>query len=75
MTERCVKVIERKDGKERLCIIARDAGTYSFHIEFEDKDPYAGTYWSVRNFSGLYASLEEAEKDARQEITWLRPQP
>jgi hypothetical protein len=72
--EKRVKTIEREDGKARVCIMVRDDGLYRFYWEFEDEDPPYGSFWTAQDFSGLYGTLEEAEREARLTVPWLRSQ-
>jgi len=68
-----VKRIEGANGTRALNIIARDDGLYVYREDriYEDEEVYP--YWvEVYPLSGLFASAEEAEEDARQAIEWLR---
>lgn len=68
-----IKTIERIDGKARLHIFARNDGLYEYRGEAEIiGDKYEGIYWGDTEMSGLYASAEEAERDAYDEVPWLR---
>jgi hypothetical protein len=68
-----IKVINRADGKARVCILARHDGLYEYWGETEIVgDEYEGIYWAPTDMSGLYASAEEAERDAWNEVPWLR---
>lgn len=68
-----IKTIERADGKARLHIFARNDGLFEYRGEAEIMgDEYEGIYWDHTEFSGLYATAEDAERDAFNEVPWLR---
>lgn len=71
--ERRIKTIERDNGTARLFIIERDDGCFRFEGEAEfDED--GELYWVPCDISGIYASAEDAERAARNEVLWLRDQ-
>jgi hypothetical protein len=60
---------------KRLLILEDASGFYHFIEETEQEgDEYTGPYFSPTHFSGLYASAEAAERDARATLPWLRDQ-
>jgi len=68
-----VKILEREDGKARLYILARNDGLYEYRAEAEVVgDEFEGIYWAPTERSGLYATAEEAERDALAHVPWLR---
>jgi hypothetical protein len=70
-----IKVIDRADGKAKVCVLARHDGFYEYRAEAEIQgDEYEGVYWSPTEISGLFASAREAEQAAFDDIPWLRQQ-
>jgi len=68
-----IKMIERADGKARVYILERNDGLYEYGGEAEIVgNEYEGIYWSPTEQSGLYASAEEAERAAFEDVPWLR---
>lgn len=68
-----IKVIERGDGRARVYILARHDGFYEFRGVTEVQgNEHEGVYWSPAEMSGLFASADEAEKAALDEVPWLR---
>lgn len=73
MRVRQVKTFQRSDGKRRLDIFIRDDGYYEFVEEGEKYEDFVKEYyWAPIQFSGIYGTMEEAERDARRVIQWLR---
>ncbi|QOZ47208.1 hypothetical protein XH89_29780 [Bradyrhizobium sp. CCBAU 53340] len=71
--EQRIKVVEREDGKARLVIFSQRPETYQFAVETDWEDE--GYAWKVMSgVSGIYSSPEDAERDAKQEIRWVRDQ-
>jgi hypothetical protein len=68
-----IKTFEREDGKERLFMVERDDGLFSFYglSLIDDDDPY-GPYWVPNHFSGIYATASDAERAACAEVPWLK---
>jgi hypothetical protein len=67
-----IRTIERADGKARVYILERNDGLYEYRGEAEIVgDEYEGIYWSPTEHSGLCASADEAERNARDEVPWL----
>jgi hypothetical protein len=68
-----IRVIDRVDGKAKVYILARDDGLYEYRVEVEIQgDEYDGVYWSPAERSGLFASAQEAERAAFDDVPWLR---
>ena len=75
-----VEVVDRfisADEKRRVEVGRRHDGYFSFgemtELYTELYDDYSGRhYWSGTYGSGLYATREEALRDAKIEIRWLR---
>ena len=73
---RSVKLFTSADGIDRLHIFQRNDGLFDFWAEEQcvvqgDETFESYTYWSTVIRSGLYASLDEAEKAALAETPWL----
>lgn len=63
------------DGNRRLVVEPLSNGLFRFtELTFTDGDEYVEPYWIETYISGLYATLEEAEADARSTLPWLRDQ-
>jgi hypothetical protein len=72
---KCIKVIDRADGKAKVFILARDDGLYEYRGEIEVQgNEYEGIYWSSTEMSGLFGSADEAERGAHDDVPWLRQQ-
>ena len=70
-----VKVIHSTDGKSMVEFHKRHDGLYEYrgHVELVDDHPHGGRpYWSPREHSGLYETVEELERAAEQGVPWLR---
>jgi hypothetical protein len=65
-----IKRISGQGGKRAL-FFADSGGLFCFeeHTSVTEDDD---TYWSPTSVSGLYGSAEDAERDARMELPWLR---
>jgi hypothetical protein len=66
-----IKVLEACDGKARVNILERKDGLYEFRAYVERYEEYPNErepYWSPTAYSGLYAVLEDAERDALNEV-------
>jgi hypothetical protein len=70
-----IKVIDRADGKAKVYILARHDGFYEYraYLEIQGTE-YEGIYWAPTYKSGLYASADEAERAAYDDVPWLRQQ-
>jgi hypothetical protein len=68
-----VKQIGNTDGTCRLSIYRRPDGLFLYrddiYAEFEEVPPF---FWDGYPPSGLFASAEAAERDARAAVDWLR---
>jgi hypothetical protein len=71
--ERCIKTIERADGKARLFIFGRDDGRYRYEGEAEQQED-GDVFVAPDGVSGLFESAEAAEQNAAVEVPWLRRQ-
>jgi len=70
-----VRRIESEHGKHLIDIELMPNGHYRFVAMTEDAgDEYTGPYMALTHFSGLYDSAEDAERDARSILPWLRDQ-
>lgn len=68
---RLTKTIESIDGKARVRFYERTDGHVDFVGEAElEKDGYV--YWGPTGSSGIYDSLETAERGARAVLPWLK---
>jgi hypothetical protein len=73
-----IKRFESFDGKRRVSILARDDGFYAYEEmaeDFEDMRCIGGAIertWLPVQESGIYESAEDAERDARLAISWMR---
>jgi hypothetical protein len=67
-----INVLKSNDGKTRVDLLERDDGLFEFrtYVEcYEIGGPYDGEpYWSPTVNSGLYASIEDAERDANEAL-------
>jgi hypothetical protein len=73
MTSHPRQRITSRDGRSRLEIVAEQNGMFRFVEETErEGDEYTGSYFAPSHWSGLYASAEDAERDARLTLPWLR---
>jgi hypothetical protein len=68
-----INVFESSDGKARVNVLKRNDGLFEFRAYVEryegDGSPYEGEpYWSPTVRSGLYASVEDAQRDALHEV-------
>jgi hypothetical protein len=66
-----IKVITRADGKAEIHILKRDDGLYEYRGFAEINDD-GDVYWAETAMSGLHDSAEHAERDAIDEVHWLR---
>jgi hypothetical protein len=64
-----IKVIESSDRKARVEVLKRNDGLFEFRASVECYED--GYYWAPTLNSGLYASVEEAERDALHEVLAL----
>jgi hypothetical protein len=63
-----VSVFDTSDGKARVDLLERNDGFFEFRAyaeHYESGGPYEGQpYWLPTVNSGLYASVEDAKRDA-----------
>jgi hypothetical protein len=70
---RAAKELYSPDGARRLFVIERDDGLFAFREEESSFDEHSRTPVWKRSFtSGLYATAQAAENDARMAIPWLK---
>ena len=68
-----VKTFESADGLRRAFLYARRDGMFFYEEEtWTSEDGY--TFWTPSDASGLFASAEAAEREARLSLPWLRDQ-
>lgn len=70
-----VKSLTSQDGKNRIDFERLADGFYQFET-FDDRyrhdaDFQNPPHWSIAKTSGLYATLDAAEADAKSEFHWL----
>jgi len=64
--------ISSADGQRELTIDLQSGELYRFtESTLTEGDEYHGIYWATTYWSGLYATAEEAEADARRMFPWL----
>jgi hypothetical protein len=68
-----ISVLKSDDGKVRVDVLERNDGLFEFraYVERYEEEPCAGDpywYWSPTVNSGLYASAEDAKRDALNEV-------
>jgi hypothetical protein len=65
-----IKTLHVPNVKERVIIIRRDDGAYTYIKQWWDED---GNSWGPPGPScGIYDSVETAEAEARQKVDWLK---
>jgi hypothetical protein len=70
---RIIKTFRSTDGRALLHILKRADGLYSFEGKTETEiDGFVG--WIPSDISGLYGTADEADRDARATVVWLRDQ-
>jgi hypothetical protein len=70
---RLVKTIWRPNGKACIYFYQRADGSFEFCGQSEQEDD--GTvFWAPSDFSGIYDSLETAEREANALVSWLKEQ-
>ena len=69
-----IKRIPDSDGNRRVVVMSEPGGLFRFEEEtlYISDDGYE--YWSCTHSSGFYSSTEDAERDARIELPWMRQQ-
>lgn len=70
-----VKAIRAANGKSKIEFLRRHDGLYEYRGYDELIDDTGSDerrpYWSPTAYSGLYQTLEELERAARQAVPWL----
>jgi hypothetical protein len=72
------KVIHRPDGAFKIDFLRRHDGLYEYRgweRRREESPLTDGYYWSPRERSGLYQTVEELEQTARPAMPWLQAMP
>jgi len=71
------KVIHSPDGAFKIDFLRRNDGLYDRGWARRIEQGPAGSdyYWSPREYSGLYQTMEELEQTARQTVSWLQAMP
>jgi hypothetical protein len=75
---RTVETFTSADEKRRLHIFEREDGFFVFAEEYEDSEDMTeygmgiDVFWSPGWESGLYGTVEDAEREARAVTPWLR---
>jgi hypothetical protein len=71
-----VKGFANRDGKKTLFVVEVAGGLFCYVEECELYQPPASVsgyyYWAETYRSGLYRTPEEAEREARVAVPWLR---
>jgi hypothetical protein len=68
-----IKSFASADGKRVVDIVARYDGCFQF-FEHVEKTVDGETYWAPGWMSGIYLTVELAERDAIAELPWLKNQ-
>ena len=69
------KAIHSPDGASKIEFLRRNDGLYEYRgweRRLEESPAGGAYYWSPRETSGLYRTMEELEQSARQSVAWLR---
>jgi len=69
------KAIHSPDGALKIEFLRRNDGLYEYRgweRRLEESPAGDAYYWSPRESSGLYRTMEELEQSARQSVAWLR---
>jgi len=72
------KVIQSPDGAFKIDFLRRHDGLYEYRgweRRLEQSPAGVADYWSPRQQSGLYQTMEELERTARQTVPWLQAMP
>jgi hypothetical protein len=68
------KVIHSRDGAFKIEFLRRNDSLYEYRgyeRRLEESPVTRSYYWSPREYSGLYETMEELEQTARQTVDWL----
>lgn len=66
--ERTVGVFSRRDGAERIIVVEREDGLFTYKKQAAGR---SGTWGNPGPDSGVYDSPETAIAEARQRVWWL----
>ncbi len=66
-----VKILERPDGSERVVIVRRADGNFTYQKQWREITDGEVT-WDAGLDLGIYDSPETAEQEARLRTQWLR---
>ncbi len=72
------KVIHSPDGASKIDFLRRNDALYEYRTweRRREQTPLTdGYYWSPRDHSGLYKTMEELEQAARKAVPWLQAMP
>jgi len=72
------KVIHSPDDAFKIDFLRRNDGLYEYRgweRRREETPLTDGYYWSPREVSGLYQTMEELEQAAWQSVAWLQAMP
>jgi hypothetical protein len=73
-----VKVSHSPDAAFKIDFLRRNDGLYEYRgweRRLEESPAGDAYYWSPRESSGLYRTMEELEQAARQTVAWLHVMP
>jgi hypothetical protein len=69
VTEKLIKILVNDAGDERVLVVHRADGAYTFQRQRKHTDGWSGLGPAL----GLYDSAETAENEARSRVPWLVP--
>jgi hypothetical protein len=67
--EKIVGAFSRRDGVERVIVIEREDGLFTYKKQFADQD---GVLGNPGPEAGIYDSQETAIAEAQQRVWWLK---
>ncbi len=68
MVDHLIKEVIGADGLQRVWIVERADGTFSYRRIWDDNSEVAGT---PGPYCGIYDSAETAEAEARSRVPWM----
>ena len=68
MTDHLIKEVISVDGLQRVWIVEREDGTFSYRRIWNDN---AGVAGMPGPYCGIYDSAETAEAEARSRVSWM----
>ncbi len=85
MADRIVEIIENSDGRERIFVVQRLDGCYSFRLQAKKNSNYSGPghfvwpdgypeelgWWPPGPYVGIYDSPETAKWEALGKVDWV----